>query len=113
MNFLSLFSRRASVLGLGAALAGWGIVFFAAVDASGQPALAFARNDDLPCSACREVWPKPNNFGQVVQASATSAAHPRRRRSRRMVDLSGVDNRVLVTRLEMETDGVTLQFVGA
>ena len=43
MNFLSLFTRRASILGLGAALAGWGIVFFAALDGSGQPALAFAR----------------------------------------------------------------------
>ena len=50
MNFLSLFTRRASILGLGAALAGWGIVFFAALDGSGQPAVACARNYDLPCS---------------------------------------------------------------
>ena len=85
MNFLSLFTRRASILGLGAALAGWGIVFFAALDGSGQPALAFARNHDLPCSACHEAWPKPNNCGQVVQVPATPAAHPPRRRSRRMV----------------------------
>jgi hypothetical protein len=85
MNFLSLFTRKASILGLGAALAGWGIVFFAALDGFGQPALAFARNDDLPCSACHGAWPKPNNFRQVVPVPASAAAHPQRRRSRRMV----------------------------
>lgn len=48
MNFLSLFTRRASILGLGAALAGWGIVFFAALHSSGQPALASSGNASSP-----------------------------------------------------------------
>ena len=70
MNLRSLFIRRASVLGVFVGIAVLGIVTFAALVTTSQPAYAipaFARKYNLPCSACHEAWPKLNNFGQVFR----------------------------------------------